>query len=63
LSEGLLGALFRLGSREQRTTARDLRLGRRIGEESGMPDPHEALGQDVEQEATDELIDIEAQDS
>ena len=27
-----------------------------------MPDPHEALGQDVEQETTDELLSIEVHD-
>lgn len=56
---GLWRGLFRLGRFEQATASRDLLLSISISKEPVVPDPHEALGQDVEQEATDELEDVE----
>ena len=43
-STGLRRGFFRLGRREQVTTARDLLLSRSIGKQSVVPDPHKALG-------------------
>ena len=59
---GLRRGLFRLGRFEQASAARDLLLSISIGKESVVPDPHEALGQNVEQEAADELEDVEVHD-
>ena len=59
---GLLRGFFRGGHFEQSTASRDLLLSISIGKKPVVPDPHEALGQDVEQEATDELEDVEVHD-
>lgn len=62
LGDGFLRARFRLWGREQRTTESDLLPTRSIREQAVVTDPHEALRQNVEQEATDELVDVEVQD-
>lgn len=59
LTTGLLRGFFQRARFEQATAARDLFLSISIGKQSVVPDPHEALGQDVEQEAADELNDVE----
>ena len=58
-ASGLRRGFFRLGRREQLTAARDLLPSSSIGEQAVVADPHEALREDVEQEATDELVLIE----
>jgi hypothetical protein len=55
LGHGFLDGLLRLGCREQGAAVRDSLPARTIGEQAVVTDPHEALRQDVEQEATDEL--------
>ena len=59
---GLRCGFFRGGHFKQATASPDLLLSISIGKEPVVPDPHEALGQDVEQEATNELEDVEVHD-
>ena len=59
LTTGFRSRFFRGGRFEEATASRDLLLSVSIGKQAVVPDPHEALGQDVEQEAADELNDVE----
>lgn len=49
------GDLFRLLDAEQGADLGDIGLASRTGQQAGMPDAVEAIGQDMDQDATDEL--------